>query len=114
MSGQLTQSSPLAAEATTALLLGTLADEFSLGLVLAVPCRLTLCGVPLAFIDATVHRLPGVHVIRRASRVTLFLSLTTQSKFVIVSRVMSFTAHFDAGRVGYVTHSCCTSSEERP
>lgn len=50
-------------------LLGALADEFSL--VLAVACRLTLCGVPLAFIDATVHRLPGVHVIRHASRVTL-------------------------------------------
>ena len=57
---------------------------------------------------------PGVHVIRHASRVTLFLSLTTQSLSVIVSRVMSLTAHFEADRVGYTTHFYCTSFEERP
>jgi hypothetical protein len=27
---------------------------------------------------------------------------------------MSLTAHFEYGRVGYTTHSYCTSFEERP
>ncbi len=29
-------------------------------------------------------------------------------------RLMSLTAHFEAGSVGYTTHSYCTSFEERP
>lgn len=49
---------PLAVEVTTALLLGALAARVQPGLVLAAACWLTLCSVPLAFIDAAVRRLP--------------------------------------------------------
>ena len=28
--------------------------------------------------------------------------------------IMSLTAHFERARVGYATHSCCASLEERP
>lgn len=50
----------LAVEATTAVLLGTLAARIHPGLVLAAACWLAICAVPLAFIDAAVHRLPDV------------------------------------------------------
>ena len=52
MSGQRTGPPLLAAEVITALLLGTLAARVHHGLILAAACRLTLCGVPLAFIYA--------------------------------------------------------------
>jgi hypothetical protein len=52
MSGQRTGPPLLAVEVITALLLGTLAARVHHGLVLAAACRLTPCGVPLAFIDA--------------------------------------------------------------
>jgi leader peptidase (prepilin peptidase)/N-methyltransferase len=51
---------PLAVEVTTAILLGALAARVHPGLVLAAACWLTLCAVPLAFIDAAVRRLPDV------------------------------------------------------
>ena len=50
----------LAVESTTAILLGTLAAQVQPGLVLAAACWLAICAVPLAFIDAAVHRLPDV------------------------------------------------------
>jgi leader peptidase (prepilin peptidase)/N-methyltransferase len=50
----------LAVEVTTALLLGALAARVHPGLVLAAACWLALCSVPLAFIDASVRRLPDV------------------------------------------------------
>jgi leader peptidase (prepilin peptidase) / N-methyltransferase len=49
---------PLTVEVTTALLLGALAVQVHPALVLAAACWLALCAVPLAFIDATVRRLP--------------------------------------------------------
>lgn len=48
----------LAVEVTTAILLGTLAARIHPGLVLAAACWLAIFAVPLAFIDAAVHRLP--------------------------------------------------------
>jgi leader peptidase (prepilin peptidase)/N-methyltransferase len=48
----------LAVGATTAILLGALAARIHPGLVLAAACWLAICAVPLAFIDAAVHRLP--------------------------------------------------------
>lgn len=48
----------LAAGATTAILLGTLAFRVHPGLVLAAACWLAVWAVPLAFIDVAVHRLP--------------------------------------------------------
>ncbi len=48
----------LAVEATTAILLGALASMLHPGLVLGAACWLAICAVPLAFIDAAVHRLP--------------------------------------------------------
>lgn len=50
----------MAVEATTAILLGTLAAVLHPGLVLAAACWLAICAVPLAYIDAAVHRLPDV------------------------------------------------------
>lgn len=50
--------SPLAAGIITAVLLGALAARVHPGLVLAAACWLALCAVPLAFVDAAVHRLP--------------------------------------------------------
>jgi leader peptidase (prepilin peptidase)/N-methyltransferase len=58
--GHRTGPPPLAVELTTALLLGALAARVHPGLVLAAACWLTLCAVPLAFIDAAVRRLPDV------------------------------------------------------
>jgi leader peptidase (prepilin peptidase)/N-methyltransferase len=55
---QRTGPAPLAVEVTTAILLGALAARVHPGLVLAAACWLALCAVPLAFIDAAVHRLP--------------------------------------------------------
>jgi len=62
-----------------------------------------LAGQPGRVDDADPGRLPlgdqpgpGVHVIRHASRVTLFLSLTTHSRSVIVSRVV----HLSTGERG--------------
>ena len=49
---------PLTVEVTTAILLGALAARVHPALVLAAACWLALCAVPLAFIDAAVHRLP--------------------------------------------------------
>jgi leader peptidase (prepilin peptidase)/N-methyltransferase len=49
---------PLATELVTALLLGGLAARLQPGLVLAAACWLAACGVALAWIDATVQRLP--------------------------------------------------------
>ena len=51
---------PLAVEAVTAILLGALAAVLHPSLVLAAACWLAICAVPLAFIDAAVHRLPDV------------------------------------------------------
>lgn len=51
---------PLAIELTTALLLGGLAARVHPGLVLAATAWLAVCAVPLAWIDAAVHRLPDV------------------------------------------------------
>jgi leader peptidase (prepilin peptidase) / N-methyltransferase len=45
---------------TSAVLLGLLAYRITPGLVLAAAAWLVLCGVPLAFIDLAVHRLPDV------------------------------------------------------
>jgi leader peptidase (prepilin peptidase) / N-methyltransferase len=56
--GQRTGLPPLAVEVTSALLLGALAVRVHPGLVMAAACWLALCAVPLAFIDATVRRLP--------------------------------------------------------
>jgi leader peptidase (prepilin peptidase)/N-methyltransferase len=50
----------LAIELTTALLLGGLAARVHPGLVLAAAAWLAICAVPLAWIDAAVHRLPDV------------------------------------------------------
>lgn len=50
----------LAVEVTTALLFGALAARVHPGLVLAAACWLAMCGVPLAFIDAAVRRLPDM------------------------------------------------------
>jgi leader peptidase (prepilin peptidase)/N-methyltransferase len=50
--------SRLTVEVTTALLLGALAARAHPALVLAAACWLALCAVPLAFIDASVRRLP--------------------------------------------------------
>jgi leader peptidase (prepilin peptidase)/N-methyltransferase len=50
----------LAIELTTALLLGGLAARIHPGLVLAAAGWLAICTVPLAWIDAAVHRLPDV------------------------------------------------------
>ncbi len=68
---------PLAAEVITALLLGTLVARVHHGLVLAAACRLTLCGVPLAFIDTEYI---GCRMVRTASAfagTTLLLIPTT-------------------------------------
>ena len=51
---------PLSIELTTALLLGGLAARLHPGLVLAAAIWLAICAVPLAWIDAAVHRLPDV------------------------------------------------------
>lgn len=51
---------PLTVEVTTAILLAALAVRVHPGLVLAAACWLALCAVPLAFIDATVKRLPDL------------------------------------------------------
>ena len=51
---------PVAVELTTALVLGALAARVHPGLALAAACWLALCCVPLAFIDASVRRLPDV------------------------------------------------------
>jgi leader peptidase (prepilin peptidase)/N-methyltransferase len=56
--GQRTGPSPLTAGVTSAILLGALAARVHPGLVMAAACWLALCAVPLAFIDATVRRLP--------------------------------------------------------
>ena len=45
---------------TTAVLFGALAARVHPGLLLAAACWLAACTVPLVFIDAVVHRLPGV------------------------------------------------------
>jgi leader peptidase (prepilin peptidase)/N-methyltransferase len=45
---------------TSAVLLGLLAYRITPGLVLAAAAWLVLCGVPLAFIDLAVHRLPDL------------------------------------------------------
>jgi leader peptidase (prepilin peptidase) / N-methyltransferase len=58
--GQRTGPPPLTVELTTALLLGALAARVHPGLVLAAACWLALCSVPLAYIDAKVHRLPDI------------------------------------------------------
>src|SRR5689334_12880589 len=58
--GRRTGPPPLAVELTTALLLGALAARVHPAPVLAAACRLALCSVPLAFIDAAVRRLPDV------------------------------------------------------
>jgi leader peptidase (prepilin peptidase)/N-methyltransferase len=50
----------LAVALPSALLLGALAARVHPGLVLAAVCWLAACAVPLAFIDAAVHRLPDV------------------------------------------------------
>jgi leader peptidase (prepilin peptidase)/N-methyltransferase len=50
--------SRLTVEVVTALLLGALAARVHPALVLAAACWLALCAVPLAFIDASVRRLP--------------------------------------------------------
>lgn len=55
---QRTGPPPFAVEAATAVLLAALAVRVHPGLVLAAACWLTLCAVPLAFIDAAVRRLP--------------------------------------------------------
>jgi len=49
---------PLAVEVITAVLLAGLAARVHPALVLAAACWLAMCAVPLAFIDAAVHRLP--------------------------------------------------------
>ena len=51
---------PLAVEVTTAVLLAALAARLHPGLVLAAAAWLAICTVPLAWIDAAVHRLPDV------------------------------------------------------
>jgi leader peptidase (prepilin peptidase)/N-methyltransferase len=50
----------LAVALPSAILLGALAARVHPGLVLAAVCWLAACAVPLAFIDAAVHRLPDV------------------------------------------------------
>jgi leader peptidase (prepilin peptidase) / N-methyltransferase len=49
---------PLVLELVTALVLGALAARVPAGLVLAAACWLGACGVALAWIDASVQRLP--------------------------------------------------------
>ena len=51
---------PLVLELVTALVLGALAARLPAGLTLAAACWLGACGVALAWIDASVHRLPDV------------------------------------------------------
>jgi leader peptidase (prepilin peptidase)/N-methyltransferase len=60
--GQQTRAAPppLAVELVTAVLLGGLAVRVHPGLVLAAACWLAVCGVALAWIDASVRRLPDV------------------------------------------------------
>jgi leader peptidase (prepilin peptidase)/N-methyltransferase len=58
--GQRTGPPPLVVEVSTGLLLGALAARVHPGLVLAAACWLALCAVPLAFIDASVRRLPDL------------------------------------------------------
>jgi leader peptidase (prepilin peptidase) / N-methyltransferase len=50
----------LSVRLTSAVLLALLAYRIMPGLVLAAAAWLVLCGVPLAFIDLAVHRLPDV------------------------------------------------------
>jgi leader peptidase (prepilin peptidase)/N-methyltransferase len=58
--GQRAGPRALAVEVITAIVLGALASRIHPGLVLAAACWLALCAVPLAFIDAAVHRLPDL------------------------------------------------------
>jgi leader peptidase (prepilin peptidase) / N-methyltransferase len=51
---------PLAIELPTAVLLGALAARVHPGLVLTAACWLAVCAVALAWIDATVQRLPDL------------------------------------------------------
>lgn len=51
---------PLTVELVTALVLGALAARVPAGLALAAACWLGACGVALAWIDASVQRLPDV------------------------------------------------------
>jgi leader peptidase (prepilin peptidase)/N-methyltransferase len=51
---------PLVLELVTALVLGGLAVRLPAGLALAAACWLAACGVALAWIDASVQRLPDV------------------------------------------------------
>lgn len=69
------QPPPLAVEATSAIALGMLAARIHPGLVLAAACWLALCAVPLAFIDAAVHRLPDLLTAPAYAGTTVFLLL---------------------------------------
>jgi leader peptidase (prepilin peptidase) / N-methyltransferase len=72
---QRTGPPPLTVEATTAILLAALAARIYPGLVLAAACWLGLCAVPLAFIDAAVHRLPDALTAPAYAGTAVFLLL---------------------------------------
>jgi leader peptidase (prepilin peptidase)/N-methyltransferase len=72
---QRTGPPPLAVEATSAIALGMLAARIHPGLVLAAACWLALCAVPLAFIDAAVHRLPDLLTAPAYAGTAVFLLL---------------------------------------
>ncbi len=65
----------LVAGALTAILLGALAVRVPGGLALAAACWLTVCAVPLAFIDIAVSRLPDPLTAAAYAGTTLLLVL---------------------------------------
>jgi|HubBroStandDraft_4_1064222.scaffolds.fasta_scaffold106900_2 leader peptidase (prepilin peptidase)/N-methyltransferase len=73
--GRRTGPPALTVELTSAIALALLADRITPGLVLAAAAWLVLCGVPLAFIDLAVHRLPDVLTAPAYAGVIAFLAL---------------------------------------
>ncbi len=69
----------LAVELTTAALLGAFAARGGPFLVFAATAWLVVCGVPLAFIDLAVRRLPDILVGAAYSGVLVFLALAALS-----------------------------------
>jgi leader peptidase (prepilin peptidase)/N-methyltransferase len=58
--GQRSVANLLAVGGVSAITLGALGARVHPGLVLVAACALALCAVPLAFVDAVVHRLPDL------------------------------------------------------
>lgn len=107
MSGQRTGPSPLAVEAATALLLGTFAARVHPGLVLAAACRPTLCGVPLAFIDAAVHRLPV------AALTAALGDISPDEAADIIKTLEALAARLRPGKSGPVLDQLSRARDER-